>query len=135
MAFTRFLRRAVAGMVLPVLGTGAQVRDFTYVSDIVAGTLAAAARGGSGEVFNLGGGEPVELLDALRLIRELVGRPVRLQHRPAGRGEARRTGCDGTKAFEALGFRPQVPLRDGLARQLEWVLESEGTWEPFPLAA
>jgi nucleoside-diphosphate-sugar epimerase len=122
MAFTRFLRRAVAGEPLPIIGTGRQIRDFTYVDDIVNGTIAATDRGRSGGVYNLGGGQPVELRHALNLISELIGRPVKLEHRPGGIGEAKRTGCDGTLARDELGFRPQVQLRDGLAAQLAWVL-------------
>lgn len=125
MAFTRFLRRAVAGEPLPIIGTGRQVRDFTYVDDIVDGTIAAADRGRPGSAYNLGGGQPVELQGALSLIRELLGRPVALEHRPGGVGEAQRTGCDGTLAAEELGFVAHTTLREGLAAQLEWVLEGD----------
>jgi UDP-glucuronate 4-epimerase len=124
MAFTRFLSRAVVGDSLPILGTGRQVRDFTYVDDIVEGTIAATERGRFGGAYNLGGGQPVELREALDVISDLVGRKVRLEHRPAGVGEAQRTGCDGTLAREELGFTPVMPLRDGLAAHLEWVLSS-----------
>jgi UDP-glucuronate 4-epimerase len=124
MAFTRFLREALADRPLPLIGTGRQVRDFTYVSDIVRGTIAAADRGRPGAVYNLGGGQPVELRHALDLIMELLGRKIRLEQRPDGVGEAKRTGCDGALARDELGFTPRVPLRDGLATQLDWVLDS-----------
>ncbi len=122
MAFTRFLRRATAGEALPIYGSGNQVRDFTYVDDIVRGTLLATDRGKAGGVYNLGGGQPVELVEALGLIAELLGRPLALDHRPGSTGDASRTGCDGELARHELGFVPEVSLADGLAAQLDWVL-------------
>jgi nucleoside-diphosphate-sugar epimerase len=122
MAFTRFLTRAVAGEALPIYGTGRQIRDFTYVDDIVRGTILAADRGRPGAAYNLGGGHPVELREALDLMSELLGKPVALDWQPSGTGEAGRTGCDGALARDDLGFEAKVPLATGLAAQLEWVL-------------
>jgi UDP-glucuronate 4-epimerase len=122
MAFTRFLQRAVAGEPLPIFGSGRQVRDFSYVDDIVRGTVLAADRGEVGAMYNLGGGHPVELLEALNLIADLLGRPLALDRRPGSTGDADRTGCDGQLARHDLGFVPEVALEDGLAAQLEWIL-------------
>jgi len=122
MAFTKFFGCALAGRPLPINGDGHQVRDFTFVDDVVEGTLAAATLGRPGAVCNVGGGSPVELLDAIRLIGELTGRRLELDRRVAPVGEARRTGCDGTRARDDLGFVPRTELRDGLAAQLEWIL-------------
>lgn len=132
MAFTTFLRRAVNDEPLPILGRGDQVRDFTYVDDIVDGTIAAAERGRAGAVYNLGGGEPVALKQALETIAELLGRSVRFDHRPGGVGEAHRTGCDGTLAREELGFSPRVDLYTGLQAQLEWVLADQASLHGRP---
>jgi nucleoside-diphosphate-sugar epimerase len=122
MAFAKFLGCALAGRPLRVNGDGRQVRDFTFVDDIVAGTLAAAERGRPGRVYNIGGGSPVELLDAISWIGNLIGRKVELDCRPAPVGEARRTGCDGSLARRELGFAPGTDFREGLALQLEWML-------------
>ncbi len=122
MAFTRFLTRAVAGEPIPLIGDGRQVRDFTYVDDVVGGTIAAGTMGRPGAVYNIGGGRPVELRDAIATIEELIDRPIELELRPVQVGDARATGCDGTLARKDLGYEPRVSLRDGLATQLEWVL-------------
>jgi UDP-glucuronate 4-epimerase len=122
MAFTKFFGCALAGRPLPINGDGRQVRDFTFVDDVVEGTLAAATLGRPGAVYNIGGGSPVELVEAIRLIGELTGRPLELDRQPAPVGEARRTGCAGARAREDLGFMPRTELRDGLAAQLEWIL-------------
>jgi nucleoside-diphosphate-sugar epimerase len=122
MAFSKFLRRALGGEALPVNGDGRQVRDFTFVADIVEGTVAAAARGRAGAVYNIGGGRPVQLLEAIALIEAVIGRPIALDRRPAGIGDAVRTGCDGELARSELGFEAHTLLVDGLAAQLDWML-------------
>ena len=119
MAFHRFIARCLASEPVELIGDGRQVRDFTYVADAVEATLAAAARGRPGAVYNVGGGHPVELRDAIALIAELAGEPVAVAHRPAVAGEARRTACDGMLARRELGFAPRTPLGEGIARQLE----------------
>src|SRR5688572_27633771 len=123
MAFHRFIEHCLDGEPVAVIGDGRQVRDFTYVGDAVEATLAAAARGRPGAIYNVGGGHPVELRDAIALIAELVGGPVTVEHRAEVGGEARRTACDGTLARRELGFAPQTPLGTGIARQFEHVLE------------
>lgn len=120
MAFNRFLRRALADEPIDILGDGRQARDFTYVGDIVAGTV-AALDGRPGAVYNLGGGAPVELLDVVALIEQLLERSVRVEHRPAVMGEARVTSSDYSLARAELGYEPATQLADGLAAQLEWV--------------
>jgi nucleoside-diphosphate-sugar epimerase len=125
MAFSRFLSRALSGRPLPVNGDGRQVREFTYVADIVEATRAAATLGRPGAVYNVGGAGPVELLDAIGIIAELTGRAVEIEHRPAPPGEARRTVCDATLARRDLRFAPRTGLREGLAAQLAWMLEDQ----------
>jgi UDP-glucuronate 4-epimerase len=124
MAFTKFLRRAVRGLPLPLFGSGRQVRDFTYIDDIVDGTIAAANRGRAGGVYNLGGGEPVELRRALKLIAELLGHDIVIDYGSRGLGDVQRTGCDGRLARAELGFAPRISLREGLASHLAWVVDA-----------
>jgi nucleoside-diphosphate-sugar epimerase len=124
MAFTRFFGCALAGRPLPINGDGRQVRDFTFVDDVVVGTIAAARMGRPGAVYNIGGGSPVELLDAIGLIAELTGTALVLEPRRAPVGDPRRTGCDGERARRDLGFVARTELRDGLAAQLEWILSA-----------
>ena len=131
MAFSKFFAGAVAGTPLPINRDGHQVRDFTFVDDVVDGTIAAARSGRPGAVYNIGGGAPVALLDAIRWIGEICCRPVELELRPSPVGEAHRTGCDGELARTELGFAPRTELRDGLAAQLEWtVREWQGRASP-----
>jgi UDP-glucuronate 4-epimerase len=125
MAFWRFLRCALDARPLPLNGDGSQVRDFTFIDDVVVATLAAARLGRKGAVYNVGGGNPVQMIDAIRLIGDLVGRQVEIARMPAPLGDPRRTGCDPSRARAELGFGPRTSLRDGLAAQLEWMLSED----------
>jgi len=123
MAFHRFIERCLDGEPIAVIGDGRQVRDFTYVGDAVEAALSAAARGRAGAIYNVGGGHPVEVRDAIALIAELVGGPVAVEHTGVVAGEARRTACDGSLAARELGFTPQTSLGAGIARQFEHMRE------------
>lgn len=121
MAFSRFISRALAGERLQVNGDGRQIRDFTYVDDIIDGTL-AAVRGEGGSVYNIGGGHATAVIDIVGVLEELLERPLEVEFRDNQRGDARQTCADGTKAARELGFTPMTGLAEGLAHQLEWTV-------------
>jgi nucleoside-diphosphate-sugar epimerase len=121
MAFQRFITRALAGEPLLVNGDGHQIRDFTYVSDIVGGTV-AAMRGQPGSVYNVGGGNATAVIDIVGVLEELLERPLEIEYRPSQRGDARQTCADGTRAANELAFSPVTGLAVGIARQLEWTV-------------
>jgi nucleoside-diphosphate-sugar epimerase len=129
MAFSRFLTGALAGRALRVFGDGRQVREFTYVADVVSATIAAAERGERGSVYNVGGGQPVALLDVIDLLEGLLGRPLPLEYVDARRGDPRRTDADVTRAARDLGYRPATTLAQGLARQIESLDAAEAATE------
>ena len=122
MAFARFLSSALAGEPVKILGDGSQIRDFTFVDDVVEGTIAAAQRGAPGAVYNIGGGTQVRLLDALTKIEELLGVAIEVVHLRDARGDVRKTCSDPRRAARDLAFTPRVSLDEGLARQTEWAL-------------
>jgi nucleoside-diphosphate-sugar epimerase len=119
MAFSRFLAGALAGRALRVFGDGRQVREFTYVADVVSATIAAAERGERGSVYNVGGGQPVALLDVIDLLQGLLGGPLALEYVDARPGDPRRTDADVTRAARDLDYRPETTLAQGLACQIE----------------
>jgi UDP-glucose 4-epimerase len=123
MAFNRFIRKALAGEPIVILGDGRQVRDFTYVDDVINGTRAAASRGHAGSVYNIGGGTPVELRTVVDMLEQVLERKVLVEHRPAARGDVDKTCADGSRAERELGVVPAVPLATGLAAEVEWMLE------------
>ena len=121
MAFHRFLRAARDGEPIHVFGDGRQTRDFTFVSDIVAATRAAADSGRPGSVYNVGGGERVVLNDVLGQIEDVTGRRLTVVRDEVQKGDMRDTFADTTAAGRDLGFRSTVPLAQGLEREWEWI--------------
>ncbi len=117
MAFAAFIRAVLLGKRLHVLGDGSQVRDFTFVSDVVAATIAAAERG-TEPAYNISGGGSCTLLEAIAQIERLSGRRAKLRFSPPARGDALRTSADLTAARRDLDYEPAVALGDGLARQI-----------------
>ncbi|GIG28920.1 NAD-dependent epimerase/dehydratase family protein [Cellulomonas marina] len=122
MAFTRFLTAARTGGSLRLYGTGEQIRDFTFVEDVVsANVLAATQDVPAGTVLNIAGGTNVSVLAVFDIIREVSGRPLAIDRFPKSDGDVFRTGGDATRARELLGWVPQVGIEEGLRRQWEWV--------------
>ncbi len=128
MAFNRFLRAAQAGEPIGVFGDGEQTRDFTFVADAVAGTIAAGDRGRPGRAYNLGGGSRVSVNEVLDIVGRVTGKALQIVRGPAQKGDVRDTYADTTLARADLGFRPTVSLADGLAEEYRWL-------ESFPLFA
>jgi nucleoside-diphosphate-sugar epimerase len=114
------IRSALAGRDFPMTG-GEQTREFNYIDDIVRGFIQAGDTPGiDGELFNLGCGEPHRIRDVATLVLRLMGDPVRaifgaLPYRP---GETGQFYCVNDKARELLGYRPAVPLEEGLRRTI-----------------
>jgi UDP-glucuronate 4-epimerase len=121
MAFTRWLTAARDGTPVQIYGAGDQVRDFTYVGDAVAATEAAALSPAQAMAVNVGGGQPVPIKEALRLIEQVTGRPLRVVHLPAAAGDMAVTRADTERLAREVGVVPATPLAEGLARQFEWI--------------
>lgn len=124
MAFDRFLRAAYGGEAIHVFGDGSQVRNFTYVSDVVEGFLLAAEHPTPSGVYNIGGGATVRLSEVLDHISVVVGKPLKIEYEPKAPGDVAATEADITLARSELGFDPKVDWREGIRRQGEWVLRS-----------
>ena len=127
MGFNRFIRAALEGRPIHLYGDGQQTRDFTFVTDIVAATIAAGDHGKPGSVYNIGGGSRISILDVLALIERLTGRRLDVRHEAAQKGDMRDTFADTTRARADLGFAPAHTLEDGLAAEYEWLAKRQHT--------
>jgi nucleoside-diphosphate-sugar epimerase len=121
MAFHRFLKAARDGSAIQVFGDGGQTRDFTFVSDIVAATRAAALAGRREGIYNVGGGERVSVNEVLGMIEDVSGRRLDVAREAPQKGDMRDTFADTTAAQRDLGFHSTVTLREGLAREWDWI--------------
>ncbi len=121
MAFNRFIRAALNGDPITLYGDGEQTRDFTFVSDAVAATMAAGDRGVPGRSYNVGGGSRVTVNHVLEVIGRLAGRPLDVRREPVQKGDMRDTFADTTLAKADLGFAPQVSLAEGIEAEYRWL--------------
>jgi UDP-glucose 4-epimerase len=120
MAFNKLIRAALEHEEIVIYGDGGQTRDFTYVSDAVDGTIAAAEDGQPGAVYNLGGGARTSMNEVLEMIRDLTGEQLNIRRVAAQAGDARDTAADTSRARAQLGFNPLRSLYEGLSEQVGW---------------
>jgi UDP-glucose 4-epimerase len=121
MGFHRFIRAALTGRPIALYGDGGQTRDFTFVADAVAATMAAGDRGQSGAVYNIGGGSRVSIAQVLEEIGRLTGRSLDVRREPEQKGDMRDTFADTSRARAALGFLPSYTLAEGLPAEIAWL--------------
>jgi len=121
MSIHRLCEAAIHGLVFPRYGDGSQIREFTFVDDIVRGNLLGADRDvAPGSYCNLAGGAEITLSELIALVGELAGAPVKVDQQPRQAGDAFRNGGSISRAGELLGWSPEVSLRDGVSAQLAW---------------
>ena len=131
--------QALAGLPVPVYGTGANVRDWLYVEDHADALLTVVLRGQVGRSYNIGGENEARNIDLVRMICAILD-----QRRPDGAPHDRliafvadRPGHDARYAIEParireeLGWRPSVTLQQGLERTVDWYLANEDWWRPL----
>jgi UDP-glucose 4-epimerase len=118
-----FFGRLARGEPLRIFGDGRQTRDYVYVGDVVAATLAAQGHAG---VFNVGTGQETSVLELAEACQRVAGTSVETHHEPARPGELQRSVLDPTLAARELGFRARTSLDEGLAATWKFICEAEG---------
>jgi nucleoside-diphosphate-sugar epimerase len=117
----KFITMALAHEAPTIFGDGNQTRDFTYVANVVRANLLACEAGPDalGEVFNVGCGERISVNDLWKRIRALVGIDVDARHEPSRTGDVRDSLASLDRIHAALGYKPVVDVREGLARLVD----------------
>lgn len=123
MGFSRFIDAALNGRPVTILGDGGQSRDFTYVGDAVAATLAAGEKGVPGRPYNVAGGCQATVLEVIETLGRILGRTIEREHVDPMPGDPRKTGADTSAARSDLDYTPAVGLEEGLTRQVEHAQE------------
>lgn len=121
MFINRVLNAALGGPPVRIYGGADRRRDFTFVADIVAATMAAAGASGHSEVMNVGSGTNASLADVIRLAEQLTGTAVPVVQGTARDGDVPATLADTRRARSELGWRPQTDLVAGMTQQLNWL--------------
>jgi UDP-glucuronate 4-epimerase len=121
MSIHRLCEAAIHGTTFPRYGDGTQIREFTFVDDIVRANIAASERDvPPGSHCNLAGGGEITLSELIDLVGNLAGSPVAIDEGPRQVGDAFRNGGSIERARGLLGWSPEVSLRDGVSAQLAW---------------
>ncbi len=123
MAFNIFIRAALQGTPITLYGQGTQLRDFTFVEDVVKVLVTAGNGAKPGMPINVGGGSAVSVIDAISLVERFTGRRLRIERQPAPAGDARDTLAQ-TDRLLKLAVGAFTPIAEGLERQVAWQIES-----------
>jgi nucleoside-diphosphate-sugar epimerase len=126
LALFRFVQWISEGRPVRVNGDGEQSRGFTFIDDIARGIILALKPVGY-EIVNLGGHETITINNLIKLIEEVIGKKAMVQHGPPDLADMRSNWADVSKARELLGWQPQVNMREGVRRLVEWY-NTERSW-------
>ena len=121
-----FAQAIMQGRPIQVFNHGNMQRDFTYVDDIVEGTLRVLDRPARYEVYNIGNHQPVALLDYIAALEAALGKKAQLEMKPMQPGDVKATYADTTALKNAVGFAPSTPLAVGLQRFAAWFRQYYG---------
>ncbi len=131
LAIHQFTRRIHAGQPIDQFGDGTTRRDYTYIDDVIQGTIAALNyEGPLFDIFNLGESETIQLKDLIAAIENALGKKAKINRLPEQPGDMPLTCADISKARKLLGYNPTTRLGDGLPRFMEWFLRNQQGKQP-----
>ena len=123
LAIHQFTKKIHAGQPIDQFGDGTTRRDYTYIDDIIQGTMAALTYNGpSFDIFNLGESETIQLKDLIEKIEKALGQKAKINQLPEQPGDVPLTCADISKARRLLGYNPTTQLSEGLPRFIEWFM-------------
>lgn len=125
LAICKFVERISAGKPIPVFGDGSTARDYTFVSDTVAGIIACTQKEVGYEVFNFGNSDAVKLSYLIELLEKAVGKKAIIDRQPMQPGDVPFTCADISKAQRMLGYDPKVKIEEGIPKFVEWFTRCE----------
>ncbi len=120
MAYYSFTKAILAGDPIHLYNQGKMWRDFTYIDDIVQGTLAALDLSAECEIFNLGNNKPEELMTFVNLLEDLLGKKATIVLEGSRSDEMITTFADISHAEKKLNYKPHISLQEGLSKFVEW---------------
>jgi len=128
LAIHQFTRRIYAGQSIDQFGDGTTRRDYTYIEDVIQGTMAALEyEGPLFDIFNLGESETIQLKDLIVAIENALGKRARINQLPEQPGDMPLTFADISKARKLLGYKPTTRLSEGLPSFIDWFLHNQRT--------
>ena len=126
LAIHQFTRRIHAGQTIDQFGDGSTRRDYTYIDDVIQGTMAAIEyQGPHYDIFNLGESETIQLKELILAIENALGKKAKINRLPEQPGDMPLTCADISKARKLLGYNPATKFSKGLPRFVKWFLSSQ----------
>ena len=126
LAIHQFTRRIYSGQPIDQFGDGTTRRDYTYIDDVIQGTMAALQYDGPlFDTFNLGESETIQLKDLISAIENALGKKAKINRVPEQPGDMPLTCANISKARRLLGYNPTTRLSDGLPRFIDWFLRTQ----------
>ena len=126
MAMFIFTRMILAEEPIPVFNNGNMKRDFTYIDDIVTGTMSAIEYNYKCEVFNLGNHKSEQLMDIVRLIENNLGKTAEIKLLPMQKGDVKESFADIQYSTRKLDYRPQISINEGIPKFINWYMNYSG---------
>lgn len=125
MAYYKFSKKILNNETIEVYGFGDHKRDFTHVSDIVAGFITSIDKSYPYEIFNLGNSKPIGLLEFIKHLEKALGKKAKKKMLPKQPGDVYETYADTSKAKKMLGYKPKVKFEEGIKEFVRWFKEYE----------
>jgi UDP-glucuronate 4-epimerase len=122
-----FAQAILEGKPISVFNHGDMQRDFTYVDDIVEGTLRVLDKPSRYAIYNIGNHTPVKLMDYIATLERALGKKAKLEMKPMQPGDVKATYADTAALAKAVGFAPSTPLEVGIGRFAEWFKSYKAT--------
>jgi UDP-glucuronate 4-epimerase len=124
MAYFKFTKNIINGDSIDVFNNGNHARDFTYIDDIVAGVVSSVDRHiddkNDCKIYNLGNNKPVELMQFIQTLENIIGKKAKLNMLPMQNGDVEKTYADIIVSMNELNYSPNTNIEKGLARFVEW---------------
>jgi UDP-glucuronate 4-epimerase len=128
LAIHQFTRRIYAGQPIDQFGDGTTRRDYTYIEDVIQGTMAALEyEGPRFDIFNLGESETIQLKDLIVAIENALEKRAKINQLPEQLGDMPLTCADISKARKLLGYNPTAKFSEGLPKFIDWFLHNQTT--------
>jgi UDP-glucuronate 4-epimerase len=130
LAIHKFAKLIEQNKPIPVYGDGSMMRDFTYIDDIIDGTVAAMNKCTGFNIYNLGESRPISVNDLIAEIEKALGKKAVKKYLPTQPGDVERTYADVTKAAKELSYKPSTTIQAGLAKFVEWLRQKSKLQHP-----
>ena len=123
LAIHKFARLIEQGKPIPVYGDGSMMRDFTYIDDIIDGTVVSIKKCDGYHIYNLGESRPISVKNLIGEIEKALGKKAVIEYLPLQPGDVERTYADVSRAKKDLDYRPKTQISEGLKQFVKWLRE------------